>query len=89
MAKVELTPERLLGPADLVVELISDNSVTRDRRDKFGEYAAAGVPEYWLFDPRPHRQTAAFFHLTEEGSYRAAELDGDGGTTRWSCPASG
>jgi Uma2 family endonuclease len=73
-----LTPERLLGPADLVVELVSDDSVTRDRRDKLAEYAAAGVPEYWLFDPRPRRQTSAFFLLTEEGDYRAAKLDEDG-----------
>ena len=48
-----IKPMRLMGPADLVVELISDDSVHRDRIDKRRDYEAAGVPEYWLFDPRP------------------------------------
>ncbi len=32
-----LTPERLDGPADLVIEVISNDSVGRDRGDKFYE----------------------------------------------------
>ena len=39
------------GPADLVVEIMSPESVGRDRGDKFREYADGGVPEYWLIDP--------------------------------------
>ncbi len=73
-----LTPERLLGPADLVVELVSDDSAGRDRVAKLGEYEAAGVPEYWIFDPRPRRQTAEFFLLAADGRYRPASLDTDG-----------
>lgn len=73
-----LTPDRLLGPADMVVELISDDSVTRDRRDKLTEYAAAGIPEYWLFDPRPRRQRTDFYTLTTEGRYQAIPPDADG-----------
>jgi len=34
---------QLDGPADLVVEVISDDSVARDRVDKFYEYQAGGV----------------------------------------------
>src|SRR5215203_1333853 len=30
-----ITPNRLIGPADLVIEIISDESVARDRVDKF------------------------------------------------------
>ncbi len=57
------------GPADLVVEIISPESVGRDRGDKFYEYARGGVPEYWLLDP----QTAwAEFYLLEDGRYRLA-----------------
>jgi Uma2 family endonuclease len=43
-----LTEERLSGPADLVVEVISTDSVARDRADKFYEYQSAGVREYWI-----------------------------------------
>ena len=44
-------PTRLEGPADLVVEVLSPESVTRDRGVKMRDYAAAGVQEYWLIDP--------------------------------------
>src|SRR5689334_6869371 len=33
-----LTPTELNGPADLAIEVISDDSVARDRDDKFYEY---------------------------------------------------
>ena len=39
------------GPPDLTVEVISPSSVIIDRDDKFGEYARAGVPHYWIIDP--------------------------------------
>ncbi len=64
-----LTPDRLEGPADLVVEIVSDDSVQRDRRDKFKEYRAAGIPEYWIIDPRPGKLRADFYTLDEEGDY--------------------
>lgn len=40
------------GPADLVVGIVSPDSVGRDRGEKFYEYAQGGVPEYWLIDPQ-------------------------------------
>jgi Uma2 family endonuclease len=46
------------GPADLVVEIVSPESRARDRGEKFYEYEAAGVGEYWLIDP--DRQQAEF-----------------------------
>ena len=72
-----LQPQRLLGPADLVVEIMSDDSTRRDRVDKFREYQDAGIPEYWLLDPRPGRQRSDVYHLVD-GIYRAAPLDADG-----------
>jgi Uma2 family endonuclease len=39
------------GPADLAVEIISEESIDRDRGRKFVEYEASGVQEYWLIDP--------------------------------------
>ena len=66
----------LEGPADLVVEIISPESRARDRGDKFFEYEAAGIPEYWLLDPV--RQQAEFYQLGSDGIYRPAALDAEG-----------
>ena len=41
------------GPADLVVEIVSPESAGRDRGEKYYEYEAAGIPEYWLLTRRP------------------------------------
>lgn len=49
------------GPADLVIEIISPESISRDRGVKFYEYARGGVPEYWLIDPE--MQWAEFYQL--------------------------
>ena len=38
------------GPADLVVEVVSDESRRRDREQKLREYEAGGVRECWLVD---------------------------------------
>src|SRR5690242_5752523 len=43
-----LTEEAFEGGPDLVVEIVSDDSVGRDRDTKRTEYARAGVGEYWL-----------------------------------------
>jgi len=57
------------GPADMVVEIVSPESVGRDRGEKFYEYAQGGVPEYWLIDPQ--MEWADFYRL-EGNRYRAA-----------------
>jgi Uma2 family endonuclease len=64
-----ITASRVQGPADLVVEIVSDDSVNRDRQQKFKEYREAGVPEYWIVDPRPGKLRADFYYLDEEGNY--------------------
>jgi Uma2 family endonuclease len=73
-----LTEARLSGPADLVVEVVSDDSVARDRADKFYEYQAAGIKEYWIIDPRPGCQRVDFYVLDDEGRYRPIPVDPDG-----------
>lgn len=65
------------GPVDLVVEIVSDDSVSRDLDDKFFEYQEAGVPEYWIIDPRPRRKRAWFYRLDERGHYQAAPIEPD------------
>jgi Uma2 family endonuclease len=72
-----LTRRQLDGPADLVVEVVSDDSVTRDRDEKFSEYQAGGVREYWIIDPRPQRLRADFYVLDARGRYRPVPLGDD------------
>jgi len=55
------------GPADLVVEITSPESVARDRGTKFYEYEAGGVQEYWLLDH--NRRWAEFYRMGEAGFY--------------------
>jgi len=72
------------GSADLVVEIMSPESVGRDRGEKFYEYSQGGVPEYWLIDPQMQwgefyqwRETR--YHLVfegREGRYEALMLPG-------------
>jgi Uma2 family endonuclease len=73
-----LTEARLSGPADLVVEVVSDDSVARDRADKFYEYQAVGVREYWIIDPRPGYERVDFYVLDDKGRYRSVPVDSDG-----------
>jgi Uma2 family endonuclease len=63
----------LAGPADLAVEIISPESVGRDRGDKFYEYERAGIPEYWLLDPQARR--AEFYQLDAADVYQLISLD--------------
>ncbi len=46
-----LRPTYLDGPPDLAVEVVSPDSVARDYREKYQDYQAAGVREYWIIDP--------------------------------------
>ena len=64
------------GPADLVVEIVSPDSVERDRVRKSAEYQGGGVQEYWLIDPV--MREANFFLLDEAGIYRFVPMDAQG-----------
>ena len=63
---------------DLVIEIISDESVARDRAEKFYEYQAAGILEYWLIDPRLGKERLDVYRLDEEGKYRPVLPDETG-----------
>lgn len=69
-----LTAERLDGPADLIVEVVSEDSVRRDRVQKFIEYQSAGVREYWLVDSQPEVQPE-FYFLNDEGRFEPAPIE--------------
>jgi Uma2 family endonuclease len=63
------------GAADLAVEVISPDSVVRDREEKFYEYEKGGVREYWLLDPLS--RLAEFYRLVDR-VYQPVALDEDG-----------
>ncbi|CAA9537938.1 MAG: hypothetical protein AVDCRST_MAG73-1603 [uncultured Thermomicrobiales bacterium] len=66
------------GPADLAVEIVSDDSVGRDRVEKLAEYAAAGVPEYLIVEAREGHRGVALHRLDAEGRYQAVAPDAGG-----------
>ncbi len=52
--------------ADLVMEVVSDDDRQRDLVDKRADYEEAGIPEYWIVDPRT--KTITVLRL-ENGKY--------------------
>lgn len=68
-----LLQKYLNGAADIAVEIISPESVERDRKTKFAEYASAGIEEYWLIDPK--RSEAEFYRLGDDRCYHLLPLD--------------
>ncbi len=64
------------GAADLVIEIISPESIIRDTEDKFEEYEAAGVKEYWIINP--NRRTANFYGYDDQGKYKMLPISADG-----------
>ncbi|MCL4507658.1 MAG: Uma2 family endonuclease [Chloroflexi bacterium] len=73
-----ITPSALEGPADLVIEVVSDGSVVQDYDAKYIEYQNGGVREYWIIDPRQDRLRTSFFVLDAQNHYRAVPLGDDG-----------
>ncbi len=55
------------GAPDLVMEVLSPSNPYHDVRLKYEIYAEAGVPEYWIIDPR---ERTAEIHVLRDGSYR-------------------
>lgn len=64
------------GPPDLAIEVVSPDSRDRDWQDKFSEYEASGVLEYWIIDPMTERFSASFRNA--EGKFTTVELADDG-----------
>ena len=66
------------GPADVVVELVSNESVATDRVVKLREYEAAGVPEYLILDAREGRFGLELYRLDDQGRYQLVPPDAEG-----------
>ena len=63
-----ITPSRIIGAPDLVVEILSPGTAGYDRREKQDAYARSGVGEYWIVDPGA--QTVELLTLNK-GGYRS------------------
>ena len=61
----------------LVVEVLSPSTSRYDRVLKFSRYAEAGIPQYWIVDPRT--PSVEVFDLDSAGNYRlTGQAQGDG-----------
>ncbi|MCL4878482.1 MAG: Uma2 family endonuclease [Anaerolineae bacterium] len=69
-------PTRVEGKADIVIEVVSEESTERDYGQKFVEYEAGGIPEYWIVDPLRHE--TRFYRLSGEGRYASQMLNASG-----------
>jgi Uma2 family endonuclease len=65
----------ILGPADLVVEVISPGSRKLDSAEKKDLYALYGVQEYWLID---YYRQQAFFWKNVNGDWQDLPVDDKG-----------
>jgi Uma2 family endonuclease len=64
------------GPADLAVEVVSQESRLRDRGEKLAEYEMGGVREYWIIDPE--QQRVDYYVLANDGRYERRRADAQG-----------
>jgi len=78
--KATREPDRFVeveGPPDLIVEIVSDSSQTKDTQRLPAAYYRAGVPEFWLIDARGEE---LFFQIHRPGAsaYEPAPRDAEG-----------
>jgi len=64
---------RIHGAPDLVVEILSPSTISRDTLSKLRAYFEAGVPWYWMVDPES--LGIAEYHATPEGYLRTASME--------------
>ncbi len=93
--RVRLTPKaggetdrfvELEGGPELVVEIVSDASVGKDRRRLPPAYFAAGVTEFWLIDARGPELEFVIHHRGENGFVPApVAVDGGQPSAVFSC----
>ena len=63
--------------ADLVAEVVSPDDPDRDLVEKRTDYAEAGIPEYWIADPRDETLTVLVLRgeaYVEHGRYARGEV---------------
>ncbi len=71
-----LTAKNLQGAPDLVVEILSPGTRSRDERLKRDLYERVGVEEYWLVDPE--RDVVSIYRRGAEGFLPPVRFEKDG-----------
>ncbi len=64
----------IVGPPDLVVEILSPSTAKNDRTRKKASYAAYGVPEYWIVDPFNQTLEQYVLQQPDSGQYELLQL---------------
>jgi Uma2 family endonuclease len=71
----QLRSNHFEGAPDLVIEVVSPDSVVRDWQTKYLEYETAGVREYWVVDPLIKRLEG---YSLRSGQYKPLPTDEHG-----------
>jgi Uma2 family endonuclease len=66
----------VLGSPDMVLEVVSEGSVTKDTETLFEAYWRSGVREYWIVDARESRPAFDVWRHTPKGYVSARKKDG-------------
>ena len=66
----KLKKKRLFGAPNLLVEILSPSTCSKDTIWKNRKYQRAGVKEYWMVDPEKRKVLVNLFEKTE-GEYRS------------------
>jgi Uma2 family endonuclease len=56
-----IAKKNIVGIPNLIVEILSPSSTTRDQREKLKLYQRYGLPEYWIVDPETKRVAVYLF----------------------------
>lgn len=67
--KPKLDEKGCHGAPDWIIEIVSQNSKTRDYMTKLFKYRSAGVREYWIVDPEKNRVLVYDFESENTGDY--------------------
>lgn len=64
---------KYMGTPDLVIEILSDSTRSKDMVDKLNTYMLSGVVEYWIVDPKPNTVIVYHFVNRQIDSYKTFE----------------
>ncbi|MDR2832796.1 MAG: Uma2 family endonuclease [Streptococcaceae bacterium] len=63
--KKKMSKNQIIGAPELIIEIVSPESIKRDYIEKLAEYNQAGVKEYWIVDPLSKKVTLYNLETTE------------------------
>ncbi len=78
--RCDIVQDSINGAPDLVVEILSPSTASRDQVHKLNLYAEAGVAEYWIVDPAGRH---ILFLVSDNAAFTVRPPD----SGRWRSPA--